>query len=182
MLTDLQREYIRKATRTIQIIVASLAAGVLAFLGVVLYLVQQNALAPAVEVPIVTYISIGMAIVVIAMWLVVPAVIAGRMRHSIIHGDSSQWGLVKNMHNGGELGDVVPLMATYQTSAIVGAALIEGGAFLATIAFLLEHQRTAMLIGIALAVLLVIQIPTVSRAESWVERELSTIQQLRQMQ
>jgi hypothetical protein len=122
-----------------------------------------------------------MALAVVIAWLVVPAVVTTRMRKAIVDGQSSDWGLVKNLPNAAELGNVVPLAVVYQTRTIIAAALLEGAAFFATIAYLIEHQRIALYVAIALALLILCQIPTPSRFESWLESESTSIEQMRQM-
>lgn len=181
MLSDAQREYARTAVRTIQIIVCALAAGVIVFLGVTIFVIPRTARAAPPDKPILTYTSIGMAVAVIAAWLIVPNVVTAGMRRSIIGGKSDDWGLVKNLPNAAELGDVVPLAVAYQTRTIVAAALLEGAAFFATIAYMIERQPIALVVAIVFALLILSQIPTLSRFESWLETESNGIEQMRQM-
>lgn len=181
MLSDPQRQYVRSVVRTLQIIVGALAAGVLMFLAVVLFLVSKNAQPARATLPTLTYTSVGMSAIIGIAWLVVPGIIVGRMRQSLINGNSSDWGLVKNMPNATELGDVVPLAAIYQTRTIVRAALLEGTAFLACIAYMLEHQAIALALAGLLLLMILSQIPTVSSLESWLEDQLMTVQQMRQI-
>jgi hypothetical protein len=181
MLSDPQRDYIRKVARTLQIIVGALAGGVLMFLAVVIYLVSQNPPVPAPEASIVTYTAYGMAVVCGIASLVVPSLVSGRARQSIIDGGISQWGLVTNLPNAAELGDIAPLAAIYQTRTIIGAALCEGAAFFACAAYLLEHQRPALFVAVVLLFMIARHIPTVSGLESSIESESTTIQQMRQL-
>jgi hypothetical protein len=83
--------------------------------------------------------------------------------------------------NAAELGDVLPLSGVYQTRLIIGCAMIEGAAFFCLIAYLLERRPLSLIVAGVLLLLLISQIPTVSKVESWVESELSTINQLRHM-
>jgi hypothetical protein len=181
MLSDPQREYIRNVARTLQIIVGALAGGVLMFLAVVIYLVSQNPPVAAPQEPIITYIAYAFAIVAGIASLVVPNVVSGRSRQSLIGGDVSQWGLVKNIPNAAELGEIVPLAAIYQTRTIIGAALCEGAAFLACVAYLIEHQRPVLFVAGGLLLMILCRIPTVSGLESSIESESTTIQQMRQL-
>jgi hypothetical protein len=181
MLSDPQRDYLRNVARTLQIIVSALAGGVLMFLAVVIYLVSQNPPVAAAKAPLITYTAYGMAVFAGIASLVVPSAINSRARQSIIDGDVSKWGLVKNLPNVAELGDVAPLAATYQTRTIIGAALCEGGAFLACAAYLLEHQRPALFVAAALLLMIAGRIPTVSGLQSTIENELATTQQMRQL-
>ena len=181
MLSDSQREFAQNALRTMQIIVGALALGVIVFIGVTIFLVAQNAKAVIPDKPFLTYTSLGMAFMVVVAWLVVPNTVVAKMRKAIIDGDSSDWGLVKNVPNSAQLGLVVPLAAAYQTKTIVAAALLEGAAFFCTVAYLIEHQSVALYVAIALAFFILLQIPTLSRFESWLDSESTSIEQLRQM-
>jgi hypothetical protein len=181
MLSDPQRQYAGTALRTIQIIVAALAAGVFAFIGVAIFLVAQNVKAAVPDPPILTYTSIGMAVAIVVSWLFVPSVVASGMKKAIIDGRSSDWGIVKSMPNAGELGVVVPLAVIYQTRTIIAAALLEGAAFFATVAYLIEHKPITLYVAIALAFLILAHIPTLSRFESWLDSEATSIEQMRQM-
>src|SRR6476620_4554932 len=140
MLSDSQREYASTAVRTIQIIVCALFAGVVAFLGVAIFLVSQNAQAALPDKPFLTYTSLGMAIAVVIAWLIVPSLAAAGMKKAIIEGRSENWGIVKNLPNAADLGNVVPLSVVYQTKTIIAAALLEGAAFFCTVAYLIEPQ------------------------------------------
>jgi len=181
MLSDPQREYARTAVRTIQIIVCALFAGVVAFLGVAIFLVAKNVHAATPDKPILTYASLGMAIAVVIAWLFVPSLAAAGMKKNIVSGQSGNWGIVKNMPNAAGLGNVVPLAVVYQTKTIIAAALLEGAAFFCTVAYLIEHQPIALYAAIALAVLILAQIPTASRFESWLDSESTSMEQMRQM-
>ena len=181
MLSNPQREYVARVAHTLQVIVGAMAVGVLMFVGVVFFLSSQNAQAAAASDPIITYVAIGMAVFVAIAWMIVPGTVVGRMRQSVIERDVANWGLVRNIPNVEELGDVAPLAAIYQTRTIIGAALFEGAAFLATVAYMIEHQRLALFVAGVLFLMILGQIPTVSRLEDWVERELAGIQQMRQM-
>jgi hypothetical protein len=181
MLTDPQREYVRKVTLTLQIIVAALAGGALMFLAVVVYTVSQNPPAAARDSYIITYAAFAFAVVAGIASLIVPSLVGGRARNSLIDKDVSNWGLVKNLPNLAELGEVAPLAAIYQTRTIIGAALCEGAAFFACVAYQIEHQRSVLFVAVVLLLMIARHIPTVSGLESWIESELATIQQMRQL-
>ncbi len=140
MLSDSQRQHVRTVVRTLQIIVGAMAAGVFGFLAVVIFLIPNHARPAAAPQPIVTYSAVGMSVTIGIASLVVPSLVVSRMRQSLLSGHASDWGLVKNMPNAAELGDVVPLGAIYQTRTIICAALLECAALLSCIAYLLEHR------------------------------------------
>src|SRR5215213_9464376 len=128
MLSDPQRDYIRKVARTLQFIVGVLAGGVLMFLAVVLFLVSQNPPVVAPETPIVTYAAYGLAMFSVIASFVMPGLISSRAPRSLINDGQWQWGLAKNLPYAAELGEVAPLAIVYQTGTIFGAALLEGAA------------------------------------------------------
>jgi hypothetical protein len=181
MLSDPQREYIRTVTLTLQIIVGALASGVLLFLAVVVYMVSQNPPAAAGDSYIITYAAFAFAVVAGIASLIVPSLVSVRARNSLVDGDISNWGLVKNLPNVAELGEVAPLAAIYQTRTIIGAALCEGAAFFACVTYQIEHQRSVLFVAVVLLLMIARHIPTVSGLESWIESELATIRQMRQL-
>lgn len=181
MLTDPQREYIGKVCLTLQIIVGALAGGVLMFLAIVIFIGSQNPARATPDIPLITYIAYSMAAVCAILSFVVPNFVVARARKSLVAGDVARWGLVKNLPNVEQLGEIAPLAAIYQTRTIIGAALCEGAAFMACVAYLIEHQRPMLFVAGLLLLLILRFVPTPSRLESWIENELVTNQQLRQL-
>jgi hypothetical protein len=80
-----------------------------------------------------------------------------------------------------ELADVGPLIAIYQSSLIVGAAILEGAAFYNAISFLLERQTVNLVAAAVLAAFVISKTPTPARVEDWVVYQLATLRQLRAM-
>ena len=180
MLTESQREYIRRATLTMQIIAGALAGGAVMFFGIVLFIAAGNR--PAADAsPIIIYTAIGFAALAVVNWLIVPGKVAARMRESILRGDAKQWGLVQGTPDAAELGDVLPLTAIYQTRMIISLAILEGATFCACIAYMIERQTVALGLVVALLLLMLAQFPTVSRIATWTETELANIKNLKQL-
>src|SRR5262245_9450042 len=136
MFTEPERDHIQSVTRTVQIIVGAMGIGVATFFGIAILLVQQHAQFARAGSRALTYTSVIVALFVTIAYVIVPRLITERMRQAIVDGKSDDWGIVKNMPNADKLGDLVPIMAIYQTRMIVGIALLEGAAFLACIAYL----------------------------------------------
>jgi hypothetical protein len=78
------------------------------------------------------------------------------------------------------LGDAGTLYGVYQTKTIVGAALLEGVAFLSITAFLLEGTWIALGVGVGLAVVVLTMFPSAPRAAEWVEGQMRRIQEEQQ--
>jgi hypothetical protein len=181
MLSDAQREYLGKACLTLQIIVGALAGGVLMFLAIVMFIGSQNPPAARPNNTIITDAAYRMAATCAVLSFVVPNLLVARTRKSMVAGDISQWGLVQNLPNIEQLGEVAALAALYQTRAIIGAGFCEGPAFMACVAYLTEHERPVLFVAGVLLLLILRFLPTRSRLESWIENELTTNQQLRQL-
>jgi hypothetical protein len=182
MLSEPQRAYIRNVTRTLQVLVVAMAAGVLVFLVIAVFVRPNNGNPRAPDSqPVITYMAIGMSVVIGAAWMIVPSAVERRMRESVINHESKDWGIVRNMPNAEEIGDAIPLANIYQTGTIIRVALVEGTAFLAGVAFMIERQPIALLIGVVLWLMILSHIPTVGRIENWVDMEMAELPQLREM-
>ena len=155
--------------------------GALMFMAVVIFLVLQNPPAAVPETPIITYAAYGLSAFSGIASLVVPNLISNRARQSLIAGGVSNWGLVKDLPNAAELGDVAPLAAIYQTRTITSAALVQGAVFLACVAYLLEHQRPVLIVAGVLLLMIISKFPTVSGLESSIESDAATVQLMRQL-
>jgi drug/metabolite transporter (DMT)-like permease len=182
MLTDEDRAYLARATRTMQIIVGALAGGVLSFFGVALVLTQQQA-GPLPAEPMLTYIAIVGAFVALVMAMIFPGIVIRNQRQAILAGKPT----LKAGSIGGpplpeaerELG---PLVAGYQTALIIRGALLEGAASFCLVAYLLEGQSLGLVGAGVLLLFLLGAFPTRSKVEDAIEGERTTIEQLRQME
>jgi hypothetical protein len=77
-------------------------------------------------------------------------------------------------------GDTGRLLPVYTTQLIMGAAINEGMAFFAAIAFMLERHPIALGTAIVLLGGLVARFPTVDRVNAWIDRQLGLLQAERQ--
>jgi hypothetical protein len=177
-------------TRTCQIIVAALVMGVVSFLVVVLLFVPKSmmlapvlaeagpagAAAPApppAGLPIISYIALAMAVSVLVLSFVVPKLIVSNARSQIAKGTAPKTGKA-------EEAEAAEFLPVYQTQLIIGAALLEGGAFFAAIAYMLERSPLALVAAGVLLGLLVTRFPTTERVRAWIEKQLELLQQQRQ--
>jgi hypothetical protein len=163
----------------LQTIVGALAAGVAAFFVVVVLVAGRDQRIVPPGQPLIANIAVGVTIAIFAAWAFVPNIIAGKMRQSIVEDKKPH--PAARLSGGAGLGDIGPLSAAYQTRLIIGAALLEGAAFFNLVAYLLERQSLSLIAAGVLLLVILSQIPTVSRLEEWTERELATIEQMRQM-
>jgi hypothetical protein len=175
MLTEIQREYVRKVLPTMQIIVGALTAGVVMFLVTVLLIGPANG-GPPVD-PFITYLGVGFSLIVGVTWIVVPRLIGGQLRRSIVDG---RWRTMTPVGSNAEvLGDVPALTSAYQTRMIISCAMLEGIAFLNLVAYMLERRPISLAVAGILILMLLGHFPTFGRVRNWLEDELATIKQLR---
>lgn len=173
MLTDEERDYLGKMTRVMQIIVAALAFGVISFLGVVLVLIPPAA--PGERT--LTYLSaiVGFFAPVVAIFA--PRLIESKQREAIASGA----GTMASRQAPETIREVAGIVSGYQTRLIIRAAFIEGAAFFATVAYMIERQPLSLAVAGALLLALLSCFPTRSKVEEAVENERREIRELRQM-
>jgi uncharacterized membrane protein YqjE len=174
MLTNEEREHIGRMTQVMQIIVGALAFGVMSFLCVVLFAIP--AAAPGER--LLTYLSALFGFLAPAAAMFIPRLIESKQSEAI----AAQRSGAANAPNIPEsLREVATLVGGYQTRLIIRCALIEGAAFFAIVAFMIERQLLSLVVAGALLLALLSCFPTRSKVEDAVENERREIEQLRQM-
>ena len=155
--------------RAMQIIAFALPMGVVIFLGIVLFLVYGRANAPAPpqqSLPIITIISGVFFLVTGSLSFIVPQFIT----RAALTQQAAQ----------SEARDANALLGLRQTSMIISIALLEGPAFFALIAFLVEQQPLVLIVpGLALLGMLA-QFPTENSVRNWLELNGRRVQEMRQ--
>jgi hypothetical protein len=160
--------------RIMQIIAFALITGVVIFLGFacIQVFVQREGkpLGPPEGLPIITIAAIVMLFGGAIMSFVLPMVMTGAAMQRLSVGSVS-----KNPAN-----DYNSLLSIKQTTLIVGMALLEGPAFMAGIAFLVEARQEALgLAGIAI-VGLALKFPTQAKVRAWLCDSTNRLDQMRQ--
>jgi hypothetical protein len=119
-------------------------------------------------------IAVAFTAATVTAALVVPSIIAAQQRRAIAEGKQSRAGMPA-------AGDAGQLLAAYQTQKIVRGALFEGPAFMNI--FVYQTGGPTYTLGIAVALMLAIAMlfPFQRLVEDWLERELRTIDELRQL-
>jgi hypothetical protein len=159
--------------RVMQLIAASLLLGVPLFLGIVLFLVHgQNqgfGQLPPGDLPTISLVAVVMAVTSVPLAFFVPGVIARGHVTQLAAGPKAD-----------RREDVARLLAIRQTAMIVGMAVVEGVAFLACIAYLLEARVFVLaVVGVALGCLLA-QFPTEGRVRAWLRAQREQLHSLRE--
>ncbi len=175
-MNDQHREYLHTTTKTLQIIVGALMAGVLVFAAVVFFIgdAEDNA---GDESQMLSSIAIGATLAAVVAAVVVPRLMRAKFRQAIVAGESLGPNLPESQFS--ELGDVGLIMAAYQSTVIIGAAILEGAAFLNLTSYLVENQPINLACAAALLVGLLLKFPTRNRIEDVVADELKQIEELR---
>jgi hypothetical protein len=186
-------DVVKSVTRTGQIIIGALVSGVLvAVVAAVMIdiLPKQPAVVPLEAVPganifagwgiggtvpIITAMVVAVALVELPLAFVIPALVTRRGRQQI-----AQTASPSPQPGGAVVPPAVPatpstetgrLAALHLPSLLIGAAMIEGLAFFAAIAYWIERNPIALGLAVVLIALLIARIPSAGRVERWIERQ-----------
>jgi hypothetical protein len=175
--------------RTVQIIPSMLLAGVLLFLGIVLFLRHGQAWARLPTTPAVSYAALVFLAPVLAAWYFLPAQLAKRQVRKIAKGTwtprgansrSSRWAAGPGLPLAAFRTDTDKLRAVFLTTSLVGWALLNTMAFMGCIAYLLEGEPFALgVIGVPL-VLFLVTVPTRGRVGHWLGEQQARVNDIRQ--
>lgn len=168
------RDAIAGPLRTLQIIWGSLIAGVTVFLVVALIVRSGGDEAIVVQKDMFDFSS--MLVVVVALiallcllaFFTVPALVVNTQRQALATSRPAHevGGGLEGSRSGPQ--DLLPI---YQTQFIVGMALLEGGAFLNLVAFLIEGSPLNLAVAGALLLFMIIRLPTRSGLAHWLEHQ-----------
>jgi hypothetical protein len=165
-----------------QIVAGALLIGVGTFLAIVLYLVLvQNGgrgNLPPNNLPIVTFIGAAMIATLGPMSFLIPGIMTQSALPRIATGRWPPAGANSAVY----ATDGAKLMALYQTTMIVGYAMVEGAAFMGCMAYLLDGNWLALVVVAVAVGLMLARFPTEGRVRSWVERQTEALARMRQEQ
>ena len=185
MSTNDWRDEIGPPLFTIRIIVAALTAGCLIFMVIAIFMVQTGqAPAGGGDMPILTYMAVAWAGMAIVLRMVVPKMIESAGRKRIADGTwqapaaGQQQAQIAQLVE--RLGDAGRLFAVLNTRTIIGGAILEGSAFFALVAYLVDRSSLALAAAIVLIIGVALHFPTRSSAVHWIEDQLAAVEQLRQ--
>ncbi len=160
--------------RSMQIIAAVLPLGVVVFLVICLFLVQNNGqgLAPPQNgVPVVSLIALILLAGTAPLAYLLPPLITRNIVQGIHAASSQQSGAFETAE--------AKLLPVKQTTMIIALALLEGAAFLGCNAYLLEGQPLALVVVIVALLLMLIQFPTRTRVQAWLRRQTDLLAEMR---
>jgi hypothetical protein len=169
--------------RTMRIIFGTLLVGVVAFLGIVLYVVQvQNhgqGMARPRDLPIVSLVATVVFGVCALLAFILPGLQTRSALRRILAGTwKTPDGVPPTLY--ATVG--AKLMAVRQTTMMLGLGLLNTPAFLGCVAYLQEAHPLALGVSGAAAVLMVCKIPTEKRVRAWLERQAEVLNELHQQE
>ena len=143
---------------------------------------------PADAGDIVLWIAVAFAAAALPISVLIPRRITDQNRRSIAAGTWAPAGGVNRFAPGtaSPIGPATPesdpgkLMYVYMTQFIVGAALNEGPAIFACVAYLIGSHPVALGLASLLLVALIVRFPTRARIASWIEEQQELLIQDRQ--
>jgi hypothetical protein len=171
--------------RASQVIVVSLAVGVVSFLAIVVFMVPAPVSVPVDQVgaalppldrsrmPLLTYVALAAGAVALVTSFVVPKIFINYARKQVA---TDKW-LPSAAYASAHLDqsktdqDAVVLAAIYQTQCIIGGAILEGVAFFAGIAYLIERNYIALGVAGVMLGFLLSRFPIKDRVIVWIEQQ-----------
>jgi hypothetical protein len=180
-------------TRTLQIIVAVLVLGLVGFLAIVLYLRVQPAPkpragaaapvatpSPSQTLPVLTVAAFTFTVVLLPLSLLVPRLVVDASRKKMVEGT---W--TPGRQSGATPGptpasDIGKLAQVYVTQKILGAAMNEGPAFFALVAYMLEGSPIALGLSVLLIVGVGSRFPQRAQVEQWIDNQVDRLELDRQ--
>jgi hypothetical protein len=179
-----ERGAILLATRQTQSIIAGLALGLLIQLGIFMFLRNQDNLVPQAPAPPSTKffgsVALALALVGVAASVFIPPKISVKERRRIAQG-------LRAPMQGAEAGnnamaqalidDVVQLSQVYRTQVLVSAAILEGAAMFALLAYFLEGGQWVLILAVVLIGLVLSRFPTQTGVEAWIDGQLIQLDQ-----
>lgn len=171
---------VQGATRISQIIVGALIQGVVLFMAIVLLFIDApTGPGPARSAtPILTYLAAAFGATVLAASYLVPRLMVdGALRRFVKSGAATT--AKRGPRQVDPAVAAKELLPLFQTQLIVASALCEGGAFFATIAYMLEHQYLSLGVAGVLLAALISRFPTLDRVNAWLEEKLVHLQEIR---
>lgn len=158
------------AVRTQQIITGAILSGLMTLF--VVALIVDMPPPPAQRVPVLSYVSAGLALMNSLLAYVVPGqVVQGGLKRIATSG-----GHVRAPNQGGE---EAALLGLGQTGHITRLALLEGAGFLGCIAYMIEREALGLIVAGVMACFLLACFPTPGRVRAWLERHKQRLVELK---
>ena len=146
-MDEQDEQFVDRTRMTLTIIVCAMAAGILTFSVVTIFL--RSGKEPSEG--IFHFLALGVGAAAIVGSCIVPGIIG---------------------KNASSQGGVRGLAGIFQTKTIIACALIEGAAFFNLVAYLIEGHKVSLFTGAACIALVLVQIPTKYRLTNWIQQRI----------
>jgi hypothetical protein len=129
--------------------------------------------------PILSYATFGVFATALLIWAIVPSRLADREVAKVAAGT---WKAPTGQTTSPDAfrTDMAKLFAVLQTKIIIAGALLEGPAFMASAAYMIERQLPTLGVVACAVLLMLITFPTRKRVQRWLEKQQKYIDETRQ--
>jgi hypothetical protein len=163
--------------RTAQIIAGALIMGLVSFgaIAVAIQIMQKPLPGQAqfTRMPIISYVAFYLFVIQVPLSFFIPQIVTRTTVAKLVKtGDKVQASPSSN------LSDL--LWAIFQSSLIIGLAMLDGAGFFAGIAYLLEGLPGVLVILAAVVLMMLLRFPTSNRVQAWMVQQADLMEQLRQ--
>jgi hypothetical protein len=176
------KEEVGRRVKYVQIIVASLLAGCLTFMGIAIVLVQRKVAGEFQDLPdVIIWLPVGFAVVACFVQFIVTKQTTAHARQAIAEGT---WrypggGDTSMADYFAQTGDAGRLFVVFQMRTIVAAAILEGAAFFSLVIFLVGGNGIPLVTAMFLVGRLLLLLPTRRRVFHWIEDQLLHVERQR---
>lgn len=181
MFTDEEKALLARVTKTMQIIVGALAAGIVSFFVIVLAITTSNPPKPP-DTPMLSYMAVVAAAVACVAAMFIPGIVLRSQRQAILNRRPA---LETDRRGGQPVSEaernLMPYVHGCQTALIIRSAILEGAAFFCLIAYMQEGLNWGVICAFVLLLIILAGMPTRSRVEETIEREQRAVEELRLM-
>jgi hypothetical protein len=152
--------------RVMQIVAAALVMGSVMAMGIFLFIRNQPNAPPPQDIPVMLYVGAALSVGALVARLFLPdLIIAGQLskRFTLPEREQPEPQMIDRY--------VAPWPALYQMRLIICGALMEGVAFFWLITYFLTGELVSLGAALVFILILIVQIPTRGRVESWIETQ-----------
>lgn len=154
---------------SLRLVLGAMAAGSVVFLVVAAVVRETGQIEESETKPMLTYLACGYAALSLVLRMVLPPLVAGaanrRDAASPVDVPPRDSGV------GDDADDLAPYRGGFTVRTIMSAAIVEGAAFFAVVAYMLEGMAVSLAVAAVMVVVLLAQWPTQRRFESWAARQ-----------
>ena len=173
-MTTQDDDAFRIPCRVMRIIAGSLLAGLCLFTGLAVFLVNQGGQpAPGGAfggLPVISLLSCALAAMNLILSIVIPRAVArNNLRQMATHGDTSPTAGT----------GAATIIGLWQSTRIIGFALLEGAGFFGAVAYLVERHWLGLAVALESAIVILLRFPTEAGARAWVQRHEAMLDEMR---